>query len=49
MILSEATEQIMMKSSPQAETPFGYRSRRLSSVSLGVFSPFVVDFALRNG
>ena len=49
MILSEATEHIMMKSSPQAEVSFGYRSRRFSSVTLGVFRPFLVDFALRNG
>jgi hypothetical protein len=49
MILSEATEHIMMKSSPQAEAPFGYRSRRFSSVTLCVFRPFLVDFALRNG
>jgi hypothetical protein len=35
----------MVKSSPQAEAPFGYRSRRFS---LGVFSSFLVDSALEN-
>jgi hypothetical protein len=48
MILIEATEHMMMKSSSHAKAPFGYRSRRFSSVSLGVFSLLLVDFALRN-